>query len=146
MFTFLIVLIALIGVLITFVVLVQSGKGGGLAGIASGGATQQILGARQAPDVLEKATWTLGIAFVVLCILTNFTMGEEQVQESVIQQQAQQEQGQAPALPQGQGQQQQLPGAGQQQALPGAGQQQALPGAGQQQGLPGAETPSEDGQ
>ncbi|MEX0822191.1 MAG: preprotein translocase subunit SecG [Rhodothermales bacterium] len=118
MFTFLIVLIAIIGLLITLVVLVQSGKGGGLAGIASGGATQQILGARQAPDVLEKATWTLGIAFVVLCILTNFAITDEQVQESVIQQQAQQEET-SPALPPG-GQQQQLPG-GQQQQLPDAG-------------------------
>jgi preprotein translocase subunit SecG len=133
MFTFLIVLIALIGVLITFVVLVQSGKGGGLAGIASGGATQQILGARQAPDVLEKATWLLASAFVVLCILTNFTIGGEQVQESVIQQRAQGEQA-APPLDAPGGQQQQLPG-GQEQPLPG--QSQELPG--------GQDAPLQDG-
>ncbi|MGA1495327.1 MAG: preprotein translocase subunit SecG, partial [Rhodothermales bacterium] len=34
MFTFLIVLISIIAVLMTLVVLLQSGKGGGLAGIA----------------------------------------------------------------------------------------------------------------
>lgn len=72
MFVFLIVVIALIGLLLTLIVLLQSGKGGGLAGIASGGATQQILGARTAPDVLEKATWVLGAVFIVLCIATNF--------------------------------------------------------------------------
>ncbi len=90
MFTFLIVLIALIGIVMTFLVLVQAGKGGGLAGIAAGGATTQILGARQAPDVLEKATWTLATLFIVLCILTNFTITPEDRQESVIQQEAQQ--------------------------------------------------------
>ena len=132
MFTFLIVIIAIIGLLITLVVLVQSGKGGGLAGIASGGATTQILGARQAPDVLEKMTWSLAIAFVVLCILTNFAIDAGDVQESVIQQRAQQEQT-GPVLPGG-GQQQQLPGEGQQQQLPGEGEQQ--PGAGQPQSLP----------
>lgn len=91
MFTFLIVVIALIGLLMTLLVLVQAGKGGGLAGIAAGGATTQILGARQAPDVLEKATWTLAVVFIVLCILTNFTIDTTQRQESVIQREAQQE-------------------------------------------------------
>ena len=89
MFTFLIVLIAIIAVLLTLVVLLQSGKGGGLAGIASGGATTQILGSRQAPDFLEKATWTLATAFIVLCILSNFVIGPEDQAGSVIQQQAQ---------------------------------------------------------
>ncbi len=99
MFTFIIILITLIAILITFVVLVQSGKGGGLAGIASGGATTQILGARQAPDVLEKATWTLATLFIVLCILSNFAIDRAQVQESVIQQRSQQQQ--QPMLPPG---------------------------------------------
>ncbi len=97
MFTFLIVLIAIIGILMTFVVLVQAGRGGGLAGIAAGGATTQILGARQAPDVLEKATWTLAVMFIVLCILTNFTIDTEGNQESVIQQQSQGQTTPAPA-------------------------------------------------
>ena len=88
MYAFLIVLIAIIAVLLAVVVLLQSGKGGGLAGIASGGATTQILGARQAPDVLEKATWTLATAFIVLCIATNFFVGAPTVQDSVIQERA----------------------------------------------------------
>ncbi|MBO6575530.1 MAG: preprotein translocase subunit SecG [Rhodothermales bacterium] len=88
-FTILIVVIAIIGILLTFSVLLQSGKGGGLAGIAAGGATTQILGSRQAPDFLEKATWILATAFIVLCILTNFAI-DSGTRESVIQQQAQQ--------------------------------------------------------
>lgn len=97
MFTFLIVLISIIAVLMTLVVLLQSGKGGGLAGIAAGGATTQILGSRQAPDFLEKATWTLATAFIVLCILSNFVIGGEQAGSSVIQQNAGQIE--APAIP-----------------------------------------------
>lgn len=87
MFTLLVVLIAIIGLVMTLVVLLQSGRGGGLAGIAAGGATQQLLGTRTAPDILEKATWTLGTLFIIFCILTNFFIGAgEQAGESVIQQ------------------------------------------------------------
>lgn len=99
MFTFIIILITIIAILITFVVLIQSGKGGGLAGIASGGATTQILGARQAPDVLEKATWLLATLFIVFCILSNFAIDQGETQESVIQQRSEQQQSQQPALP-----------------------------------------------
>jgi preprotein translocase subunit SecG len=85
MYIFLIILITLIALMMAVAVLLQSGKGGGLAGIASGGQTTQILGARQAPDFLEKATWTLGTAFIVLCIIANFFANPEAAQESVIQ-------------------------------------------------------------
>ena len=91
MFVFLIIIITLIGIVMTFLVLIQAGKGGGLAGIAAGGATTQILGARQAPDVLEKATWVLAALFIVLCILTNFAIDDGQTQRSIIQQQSQQQ-------------------------------------------------------
>ena len=86
MFILLIVIIALIGLLLGVIILLQSGKGGGLAGIAAGGATQQVLGARTAPDILEKATWTLGAMFILLCVLTNFTIDKGDAAESVIQQ------------------------------------------------------------
>ncbi len=103
MFIFLIVVITLIGLVMTLTILLQSGKGGGLAGIAAGGATRQILGARQAPDILEKATWTLATAFIVLCVLTNFTIDRGTAQESVIQrslpQQEVPQQQEAPAVP-----------------------------------------------
>ena len=99
MFTLLVVLITLIAILLILVVLVQSGKGGGLAGIAAGGATQQVLGARQAPDVLERATWIIAAIFVGLCVLTNFAIERDgTTQESATQQNAQQEQTGAPDL------------------------------------------------
>ena len=97
-YTVLIVLIAVIGVLMSTVVLLQSGKGGGLAGISGGGGgTTQLLGARQAPDILEKATWVLATVFISLCILTNFFVDTAETRESIIQTQGQQLPVQAPA-------------------------------------------------
>ena len=119
MFTFIIILIGVIALLITLVVLVQSGKGGGLAGIAAGGTTTQILGARQAPDVLEKATWLLATLFIVLCILSNFAIQREQVQESVIQQRAQEQAEEGVVLPPPT--QAPAPGEGQPAPAPGEG-------------------------
>ena len=77
LYGFLIVLIGIIAVILTLVVLLQAGRGGGLAGM-SGGQTQQILGARQAPDFLEKITWSLGTALIVLCIVTVFAHDDGQ--------------------------------------------------------------------
>ena len=96
-YTVLIVVIAIVGVLMATVVLLQSGKGGGLAGIAGGGGTTQLLGARQAPDILEKATWTLATIFIVLCIMTNFFVDTAETRQSIIQTQGQQLPVQPPA-------------------------------------------------
>ncbi len=97
-YTVLIVLIAIIGVLMAIVVLLQSGKGSGLAGIAGGGGgAGQFLGARQAPDILEKATWVLATLFIVFCIATNFFVDRTVVRESVIQTQGQQQTATPPA-------------------------------------------------
>lgn len=116
MFTFMVVLIALIAAVLILVVLLQSGQGGGLSGIAQGGAARQVLGTRQAPDTLEKATWTLGAIFITLCVVTNFFIGTDE-QQSIIQERAQQGQTQqqpaqtpssgqdAAPLPQGSGSQ-----------------------------------------
>ena len=45
------------------VILVQSGKGGGLAGGAFGGATQTVFGGRGATDFITRATVVLGVLF-----------------------------------------------------------------------------------
>jgi len=91
-YTVLIVLIAIIGVLMAVVILLQSGKGGGMAGIAGGGGggATQLLGSRQAPDILEKATWVFATVFIVLCIGTNFFVDTTETRQSVIQTQGQQ--------------------------------------------------------
>ena len=95
LFTVLVVLILIVALLMGLVILLQNGKGGGLAGIASGGQTTQILGARQAPDFLEKATWTLGGSFLVLCLLTSLVIPRAGAGRSILQERA----GDLPAAP-----------------------------------------------
>jgi preprotein translocase subunit SecG len=103
MFSMMVVFIALIAAVLILVILLQSGQGGGLAGIAQGGAARQVLGTRQAPDTLEKATWTLGAIFITLCVISNFFIGGDQEQESVIQNRARQGQPEQQGQPQPQG-------------------------------------------
>ena len=66
MYTFIVILILVVCVLLALVVLVQNSKGGGLA--ANFSAPTQVLGARQSADFIEKATWWLAAILVVLCL------------------------------------------------------------------------------
>ena len=64
LFTVLTVLVLLASVLITLIVLLQNGKGGGLASNFVAG--NQTFGVRQTTDILEKITWGLvGFIFLV---------------------------------------------------------------------------------
>lgn len=62
------VLILIACILLTLVVLVQNSKGGGLA--ANFGGTGQIMGVRKTADFLEKTTWSLAIALLVLSLVS----------------------------------------------------------------------------
>lgn len=64
-------LILIIGALLILIIMIQNPKGGLAANFSS---SNQIMGARQTTDFLEKATWTLGIALVILSIATSFMM------------------------------------------------------------------------
>lgn len=66
MYIFISILILVICVLLGLIVLVQNPKGGGLAANFSGGT--QFMGARQTADFLEKASWGLAIALLVLSL------------------------------------------------------------------------------
>lgn len=66
MYTFLVVLILIVSVLLAVVVLVQNSKGGGLA--ANFSAPNQIMGVRKTTDFLEKTTWILAAALIVLSL------------------------------------------------------------------------------
>ena len=67
MYTVLIVLIVIASILLTLFVLVQNSKGGGLA--AGFSSSNQIMGVRKTTDFVEKATWGLVIAVVVLSVV-----------------------------------------------------------------------------
>ena len=68
MFGFLLALVLIDGLLLTVVVLLQSGKGDGLAAMGGGAGTDTLIGGRQAATILTKATWGLGGGFLVLCL------------------------------------------------------------------------------
>lgn len=59
-------------VLLALVVLVQNSKGGGLA--ANFSSQNQIMGVRKTADFLEKATWVLAIALVVLSLVATIAI------------------------------------------------------------------------
>lgn len=72
LFTVLTVLVLLASILITLIVLLQNGKGGGLASNFVAG--NQAFGVRQTTDILEKITWGLvGFIFLV-SVVTAFTL------------------------------------------------------------------------
>ena len=84
LFTVLTILVLIASVLITLIVLLQNGKGGGLASNFVAG--NQTFGVRQTADFLEKTTWGLAIALVVLCIMaTAFISGNSSEDGSMVQ-------------------------------------------------------------
>lgn len=72
------ILIFMVAVLLILVIMVQNPKGGLASNFSS---SNQVMGVRRTADFLEKATWTLGIALVVLSILSS-TVG---VQTEIVQ-------------------------------------------------------------
>ncbi|HWK57058.1 MAG TPA: preprotein translocase subunit SecG [Parapedobacter sp.] len=67
--TLLIILIMLASVLLSFLVLIQEPKGGGLASGFSGGTN--LMGVKRTGDILEKGTWGLVIAIMVFALIVN---------------------------------------------------------------------------
>ncbi|MBS1650578.1 MAG: preprotein translocase subunit SecG [Bacteroidetes bacterium] len=61
------ILIILISVLLTLVVLVQNSKGGGIQ--SQFGAANQIMGVKRGTEVIEKATWALAIALILISVV-----------------------------------------------------------------------------
>lgn len=87
-YTLLIVIITLICIFLTIAVLLQSGEGGGLSGIAAGGQATQMMGQRRTADFLSKATAILGGSFLILCLIANFFITRGGQTKSTIQQDA----------------------------------------------------------
>lgn len=72
MYNFIVILILIVSVVLALVVLVQNSKGGGLA--ANFSAPNQIMGVRKTTDFLEKLTWGLAIALVVLSLIATISI------------------------------------------------------------------------
>ncbi len=73
-FTIFLVLIVIVAFLLVVVIMVQNPKGGGLSSSFGGGGTQQLGGVKKTGDFLDKSTWFLGAALIVLILASNLTI------------------------------------------------------------------------
>ena len=101
LYTFLLTLLVVDGLILTAVLLLQAGQGGGLASMG-GGTTDLVMGGRQAVTILHKASWVTGALFMFLAVLLSITASRGQAGESDVQRRLRQQapvQQQIPAAP-----------------------------------------------
>ena len=134
MYYFLLAVLVLDGFFLGVVILLQSGKGGGLAAMGGGvTATEGILAGRQATTVLTRATWISGGIFMGLCLVLSIMSSRATQPQSILLDQMQQT---APAP------EPILPGApsgDEGVTVPGEAGGEATPPAGDPGGNPGGE-------
>ncbi len=82
MYSFISILVIIVSILLILIVLVQNSKGGGLASNFS--ASNQVMGVRKTTDFLEKATWTLASALLVLAFAAVMTLPKHQAISSEV--------------------------------------------------------------
>lgn len=89
----------LICLFLVVTVLLQAGKGGGLAGSIGGGlASSSVLGGRTAATFLTKATTVLATAFMLSCLVQSVAFQTAETTPTTATQRTMAEQ-QAPAVP-----------------------------------------------
>jgi preprotein translocase subunit SecG len=71
MLALIVTLITISAILLVLVVLAQNSKGGGLSSQFGGSGSSQLMGVKRTTDLLEKITWGLAVALVILTLATN---------------------------------------------------------------------------
>lgn len=86
MYGFLLAVLILDGFFLGVVILLQAGKGGGLAAMGGSGTTPTdgILGGRQATSLLTRATWTSGTLFMVLALVLSIMSSRSTAPSSIL--------------------------------------------------------------
>ena len=88
MYTFLVILLILDSIVLGVAILMQAGKGGGLAASFGGaGSTADFLGIRQAGNLLTKASWWCGGIFIALSFLLAMLSTRSRLPRSILDQQ-----------------------------------------------------------
>lgn len=95
-YTLFVVLIVLASLLMIFIVLIQESKGGGLASNFS--SSNSIMGVRKTTDLVEKLTWGLAAAMVVLSVACAY-VAPQAIGDNSVMEGATQEQTALPAMP-----------------------------------------------
>ena len=139
-FWFLLVIFVLVCVVICFLVLIQSDKGGGISGAIGGGlgGASSLLGTQDTANILTRGTMIFGGGFFILCIIMSFVMSKQTVtvEKSLLQKRAEKQQSFSPSSVLDRGG---LPIRESQSAGSAPGAANALPTA----GLPITKSPSE---
>jgi preprotein translocase subunit SecG len=101
LFWFLMAIFILVCVVICFLVLIQSDKGGGISGAIGGGlgGANSLLGTQDTANILTRGTVIFGGVFFVLCIVMSFVMSHQNVavDKSLLQKRAEKQNSYSPA-------------------------------------------------
>src|SRR5258707_1200902 len=86
MYTFLLILLVLDSVVLVSAILLQSGKGSGLAASFGGASssTDSLIGSRQAGNLLTKTTWWSGGVFLFLAFVLQISSSRTRAPTSVL--------------------------------------------------------------
>ena len=86
MYTFLLVLLILDAFVLSAAILLQSGKGGGLAANFGGASSSSdsVMGTRQAGNLLTKASWSCGGIFLGLAFVLQLMSSRSTAPKSVL--------------------------------------------------------------
>lgn len=80
LFGILVFLFVLVCILLVFLILIQSDKGGGLSSAFGGGSlnsASNLLGTQDTANILTRGTAIFGGAFLLLCIVMSFVLHEQ---------------------------------------------------------------------
>jgi len=83
MYTLLVILIVIAAILLIGIVLIQESKGGGLSSNFS--AQNNLLGVRKTTDVVEKTTWGLAAAMVIISVACAYVAPKALTDQSVFE-------------------------------------------------------------
>ena len=83
LYTLFVILIVIAAVLMIGIVLIQESKGGGLSSSFAG--YNQVAGVRKTTDFIEKATWGLAAAMVVISIICAWVAPTASTESSVME-------------------------------------------------------------
>lgn len=85
MYSVLLILLILDAIVLMTVVLLQAGKGGGLAAMGAAGAgSDSLFGSRQAATLLTRATWWTGGLFLGIAFVLSLMSSRPATQESIL--------------------------------------------------------------
>ncbi|MBQ4386362.1 MAG: preprotein translocase subunit SecG [Prevotella sp.] len=83
MYTLFVILIVIAAILMIGIVLIQESKGGGLSSSFAG--YNQVAGVRKTTDFIEKATWGLAAAMVVISVICAWVAPTATADQSVME-------------------------------------------------------------